>query len=99
MDDLNRDGRVNMADTRVVLAAVERVERKYPDLVGGVGLYHSTGSHGPFAHIDVRGSRARWVNGARVARSSKRKSRKSTVSSKAKTKKVATARPSRAKGK
>ena len=99
MDDLNGDGRVNMADTRVVLAAVERVERKYPDLVGGVGLYHSTGSHGPFAHIDVRGSRARWVNGARVARSSKRNSRKSTVSSRAKTKKVATARPSRSKGK
>src|SRR5688572_4101619 len=33
MDDLNRDGRINMADTRVVLAAVERVERKYPDLI------------------------------------------------------------------
>ena len=98
MDDLNRDGRVNMADTRIVLAAVERVERKYPDLIGGVGLYHSTGSHGPFAHIDVRGSRARWVNGARVARSSKRKSRKSSVSSKARTKKVAATKSSRSKG-
>jgi uncharacterized protein YcbK (DUF882 family) len=99
MDDLNGDGRVNMADTRVVLAAVERVERKYPDLVGGVGLYHSTGSHGPFAHIDVRGSKARWVNSARVARSGKRKSRKSTVSSKAKSKKVASSRTSGSKGK
>ena len=35
MDDLNHDGRVNFADARVVLAAVERVERAYPDLVGG----------------------------------------------------------------
>lgn len=75
MDDLNRDGRVNFRDTRVVLAAVERVEQRYPDLVGGTGLYHATGSHGPFAHIDVRGTRARWSTGARAARSSRRKSR------------------------
>jgi len=81
MDDLNRDGRVNVKDVRVVLAAVERVERQYPDLVGGTGLYHSTGSHGPFAHIDVRGSRARWSSGVRVssrrsARSSKKTKRR-----------------------
>ncbi|MEO7368427.1 MAG: hypothetical protein ABIZ36_10740 [Gemmatimonadaceae bacterium] len=69
MDDLNHDGRIDFRDARVVLAAVERVEAKYPDLVGGVGLYHSNGSHGPFAHIDVRGSRARWVYGARRASS------------------------------
>ena len=97
MDDLNRDGRVNVGDTRVILAAVERVERKYPDLIGGVGLYHATGAHGPFAHIDVRGSRVRWVNGSRVARSGKRKSRRASTSSKAKTKKVATTRRSKAK--
>lgn len=76
MDDLNRDGRVNMKDTRVILAAVERVEKQYPDLLGGTGLYHSTGSHGPFAHIDVRGSKARWSNGVRAA------SRRSAHSSK-----------------
>lgn len=97
MDDLNRDGRVNMADTRVILAAVERVERKYPDLIGGVGLYHATGGHGPFAHIDVRGSRARWVNGARTARSSRRKSRRASTSSKSKGKKVATTKRAKAK--
>jgi hypothetical protein len=92
MDDLNRDGRVNMADTRVILAAIERVEKKYPDLVGGTGLYHSNGSHGAFAHVDVRGSRARWVNGARASRS-----KRSRASSKAKGKKVAASRPSRSK--
>lgn len=97
MDDLNRDGRVNMADTRVILAAVERVERKYPDLIGGVGLYHATGGHGPFAHIDVRGSRARWVNGARTARSSRRKSRRASASSKAKGKKVASTKRAKVK--
>ena len=37
MDDLNHDGHVNFEDTRVILAAVERVEHQYPDLVGGVG--------------------------------------------------------------
>ena len=83
MDDLNHDGRVDFRDARVILEAVERVEAAYPDLVGGVGLYHSNGSHGPFAHIDVRGSRARWIYGARLAsshrhgRSSKKSSSKS----------------------
>lgn len=101
MDDLNRDGRVNMADTRVVLAAVERVERKYPDLVGGVGLYHSAGSHGPFAHIDVRGSRARWVNSARTGRSSRSRSRTAKRSGKAtkSSSKVASSKSAKAKRK
>ncbi len=76
MDDLNRDGRVNFADVRIVLAAVERVEREYPDLVGGVGLYHSNGPRGPFAHIDVRGSRARWVRGGYASRAKHHRSRK-----------------------
>jgi uncharacterized protein YcbK (DUF882 family) len=60
MDDLNRDGRINYRDARVILDAVERVEREHADLVGGVGLYRATRSHGPFAHVDVRGRRARW---------------------------------------
>jgi uncharacterized protein YcbK (DUF882 family) len=81
MDDLNRDGRVNFGDARVILAAVERVERAYPDLVGGVGLYHSGGPRGPFAHIDVRGSRARWVRGGRVASSRRHKSHTSSPKS------------------
>jgi uncharacterized protein YcbK (DUF882 family) len=28
--------------------------------VGGVGVYRATSSHGAFAHVDVRGYRARW---------------------------------------
>lgn len=62
MDDLNGDGRVNARDTDVILAAVERVERRWPELVGGLGLYAATGPSGPYAHIDVRGDRARWSN-------------------------------------
>jgi hypothetical protein len=87
MDDLNRDGRVNVKDTRVILAAVERVESRYPDLIGGTGLYHATGAHGPFAHIDVRGEKARWSN-SRVA--SRRGAKKSGSAKKSpKPKKVA----------
>ena len=60
LDDLNGDGRVDTRDVSVMVAAVERVERAYPELVGGAGTYRSTSAHGPFVHIDARGNRARW---------------------------------------
>ncbi|MGI9090446.1 MAG: hypothetical protein ACR2GG_04990 [Gemmatimonadaceae bacterium] len=61
MDDLNHDGRVDLADARVILAAVARVERAHPSLVGGCGVYAGNGAHGPFVHIDTRGYPARWI--------------------------------------
>ncbi len=60
MDDLNHDGRVDVRDAEVIQQATERVEQKYPSLVGGVGVYSASSGHGPFTHIDVRGYRARW---------------------------------------
>jgi hypothetical protein len=60
MDDLNHDHRVDSRDAKVIVAAVERVERAYPELAGGGGIYRATRAHGPFAHIDARGWRARW---------------------------------------
>ena len=60
MADLNHDGRVDSRDAKVILRAVEEVEREHPELSGGVGVYRGTRNHGPFAHIDVRGWRARW---------------------------------------
>jgi hypothetical protein len=63
MDDLNKDGRVDMRDSQVICAAVERVEQAHPELVGGCGIYPGNGAHGPFAHIDARGYRARWTGG------------------------------------
>ncbi|MEO8036333.1 MAG: hypothetical protein ABI837_17995, partial [Acidobacteriota bacterium] len=60
MDDLNHDGRIDIRDAQVIQAAVDQVERKYPALVGGVGVYVACCGHGPFTHIDVRGFRARW---------------------------------------
>ncbi len=61
MDDLNHDRRVNIRDSQIILAAVDRVEREHPELVGGAGVYVASSGHGPFIHIDTRGFRARWV--------------------------------------
>jgi uncharacterized protein YcbK (DUF882 family) len=60
MDDLNRDGRVTVADARILAGAAERVERRHPELVGGIGIYPPTRAHSGFVHIDTRGYRARW---------------------------------------
>jgi hypothetical protein len=60
MDDLNGDGRIDFRDAQVILRAEERVEAAHHDLIGGGGVYKATSSHGPFAHIDVRGHRSRW---------------------------------------
>lgn len=61
MDDLNRDGRVNIQDARIIAAAADRVEKAHPELIGGVGVYVACCGHGPFIHIDTRGYRARWT--------------------------------------
>jgi hypothetical protein len=60
MDDLNHDRRVDYRDARVIRDAVDRVEAAHPELVGGVGVYRGNSVHGPFAHVDARGVRARW---------------------------------------
>ena len=60
MDDLNKDGRITVADARVLRAAAERVEAQYPDLVGGLSAYPANSAHGPFVHVDARGVKARW---------------------------------------
>lgn len=99
MSDLNGDGKVNVADVKMILDAVERVEGRYPELVGGTGLY--SGRNGQFAHIDVRGVRARWVRGVYRGRSSRSaKSRKPAAKAKAPPKSAVakSASASRAKG-
>ena len=60
MDDLNADGRINLSDAKVIGTAVDRVEREYPHLVGGMHYYPPTGGHRGMVHIDTRGYRARW---------------------------------------
>jgi len=58
--DANGNGRIDLGDQRLVVAAVEAVERKHPDLIGGMGVYNSARYNTPYVHIDTRGHRSRW---------------------------------------
>jgi hypothetical protein len=58
--DANGDGRYTSVDSRMVGLAVEIVELKHPDLVGGLGIYTSGHTRTTYVHIDARGKRARW---------------------------------------
>jgi hypothetical protein len=58
--DANGNGRIDSGDQRLVVAAVEEVERTHPDLVGGLGIYNSHIYSTPYVHIDARGKRSRW---------------------------------------
>ncbi|NTW50074.1 MAG: hypothetical protein HGB19_10150, partial [Chlorobiales bacterium] len=63
MDDLNKDGRIDKQDAEVLYGIVEDMYgggNVSMQLVGGLGVYNRTASHGPFIHVDVRGSQARW---------------------------------------
>ena len=50
----------DIRDAIVFAKIVDRVEAKYRELTGGVGVYRSTPGHSPFVHVDARGERARW---------------------------------------
>ena len=58
--DANRNGRFDRSDYRLVVAAVEAIERNHPDLAGGLGIYTSRRFAKPYVHIDARGKRSRW---------------------------------------
>jgi hypothetical protein len=56
--DADGDGRFSEFDSRLVALAAEMVERRNPELVGGLGLYLN--AREPYVHLDARGRRARW---------------------------------------
>jgi uncharacterized protein YcbK (DUF882 family) len=56
--DADGDGRFTGFDSRLVALAAEMVERRHPELTGGLGLYLNRAQ--PFVHVDTRGRRARW---------------------------------------
>ncbi|HET9453991.1 MAG TPA: D-Ala-D-Ala carboxypeptidase family metallohydrolase [Gemmatimonadaceae bacterium] len=58
--DANRNGQFDRSDYRLVVAAVEAIERTHPDLQGGLGIYTSRRYSKPYVHIDARGRRSRW---------------------------------------
>ncbi len=63
MDDLDHDGRSDIADAQLLSTVVENMPSAAgaAGFVGGLGIYAKTPSHGPFLHVDCRGFRARWT--------------------------------------
>jgi hypothetical protein len=66
MDDLNMDGRVDVKDAKVLFDHIDGLsdDPTFRAFVGGLGIYETTATHGPFVHVDVRGYRARWGAGS-----------------------------------
>jgi hypothetical protein len=62
MDDLNEDGVIDTHDADVIYQLIENASepRLQKILLGGLARYRETSSHGPFIHVDARGSYARW---------------------------------------
>jgi hypothetical protein len=62
MEDLNHDGRIDVADAKMLFDEIEALLAQ-PDgrkFQGGMGFYPGTSAHPPFVHVDVRGTPARW---------------------------------------
>lgn len=62
MDDLNGDGRSNRDDAALLASWVDSLMgRRLPRIrPGGLSTYSRNAAHGPFVHVDARGTRARW---------------------------------------
>ena len=62
MDDLNGDGAMDIHDAKVLYNIIDALYRRpwWEPLVGGLGRYRKTSAHGPFVHVDARGTRTRW---------------------------------------
>jgi hypothetical protein len=62
MDDLNGDGRIDIGDAEVLYRLIDEAafRPESQGLIGGLGKYPATSAHGPFVHVDVRESKARW---------------------------------------
>lgn len=62
MDDLNKDGKIDVNDAGVVYKIIDQMYGKsfYAPFVGGLGRYRKTTAHGPYVHVDARSNRVRW---------------------------------------
>lgn len=62
MDDLNRDGRIDIEDAKALAQLAEVLAQDHPSswVPGGLSSYAANAAHGPFVHIDARGFKARW---------------------------------------
>ncbi|MEO0145614.1 MAG: D-Ala-D-Ala carboxypeptidase family metallohydrolase [candidate division WOR-3 bacterium] len=59
MDDLNRDGKVDVLDAFVITDAVERMKKRWGNIFG-MGIYNWGKNRTPFVHIDTRGFDSWW---------------------------------------
>jgi hypothetical protein len=60
MDDLNQNGRLDLADAGVLLGWIDRLAALPEVRPGGLATYGPNAAHGPFVHVDARGTPARW---------------------------------------
>lgn len=60
MDDLDRNKRVDVYDGEYLVEIVRTLEARGSVVTGGASAYRWILSHGPFVHIDTRGSGAVW---------------------------------------
>ena len=62
MDDLNKVGVVNREDAVWLANFISNMSKQgaFGPRVGGLGIYGANAAHGPFVHVDVRGTLARW---------------------------------------
>jgi uncharacterized protein YcbK (DUF882 family) len=60
--DLNGDGKRDQKDLDMLYHIVSELNERpsFEPFVGGLGRYESTKNHGPFIHVDARGTRATW---------------------------------------
>ena len=66
MDDLNMDGLVDIMDAKILFDHIDELsaDPTFRAFLGGLGIYETTATHGPFVHVDIRGYRARWGAGS-----------------------------------
>ena len=62
MDDIDGDGAILRRDAGRLYEIAERVDEleALAGVRGGVGEYGANAAHGPFVHVDTRGTPARW---------------------------------------
>jgi len=64
MDDINGDGKITKADANFLYDYAQKLYKREgltPSVIkGGIGSYRANAVHGPFVHVDARGSTARW---------------------------------------
>lgn len=60
MDDLDGNGSSDFRDAAFLMRLADDVDRSAGVTKGGAGAYRANAAHGPFVHVDARGTIARW---------------------------------------